>query len=166
MLVAVVMLVASVFLVDASVASAAPPRVSGSVLLDTDADGVADGLSTTGLDEPGLGGVTIEIVCDGGTVLASTTSAVDGTFAIEDVDESLCPSGQVSVRSTVTDDRYSITDGAGVDNDTPRTADPQVGQSTPFTLDALTDQTINSLVRPDWYLDLTIPVDGGLGMGH
>jgi hypothetical protein len=165
---------ATVTLAPAGDARAAAPRVSGSVVLDTNADGTVNGTTPTGLNEPGFGGVQIDVVCVGGAqdgaVLATTTSAANGTYAIEDIalvdgaGDATCASGQVAVRATVIDDRYSITNGAGPDNDTPRTADPQVGTSATFTLDTATDQSVTTLVRPDWYLDLGIPVDGGTGL--
>lgn len=155
-------------------ARAAAPRVSGAVVLDTNANGTADVGASVGTNEPGFGAATVAVVCVGGTndgaVLAATTPAANGSYAIEDIvladgnGNPRCASGQAAVRVSVSDDHYSITTGPGADNDTPRTADPQVGRSTPFALNAATDRSVISLVRPDWTLDLGIPVDGNTGL--
>lgn len=161
---------AALLAVGTPVAAAADPIVpslSGTVSLDTNANGVLDGSGAPGHDEGGLAGVGIELVCEAsGAVLQSTTSGADGTWAFEDFDlgpDALnCPDGVVRVRATVADDRYSITDASGA-NDTPRTADEQVGLSAAINLTAASTEVVDTLVRPDWYLDLTVPIDGGTG---
>lgn len=147
----------------AATASPVIPSLTGTVALDANANGVVDGTAESGFEELGLAGVAIDLECVAdGAVLQSTTSGPDGTWAFTAFDlgaEALnCPDGVVQVRATVADDRYSITDAAG-DNDTPRTADEQVGLSAPLALTEASAEVVDTLVRPDWSLDLTIPID-------
>ncbi len=51
-----------------------PPAVGDFVWTDLDADGVQDA------GEPGLGGVTVELVDSGGSVTETTTTAADGSY--------------------------------------------------------------------------------------
>lgn len=164
---AVALLVAGV---PATAAHADPvvPMLSGTVTLDTNANGAIDTATAEGLIEAGQAGVQIDVICVATSeVVLTTTSDAAGAWAFENfdlaADQLNCPAGVVVVRATVADDRYSITDAAGVVNETPRTADEQIGQSAPITLTASSTEVVNTLIRPDWYLDLTIPTDAGTG---
>ncbi|HAP76268.1 MAG TPA: hypothetical protein DCR14_09320, partial [Acidimicrobiaceae bacterium] len=142
--------------------SAAPPRASGVVSLDTNADGAVNGVSVPGLTEPGFAGVSVEVRCTDDTLIGGpVVPATDGTWAIDDL--AACATGEATVVVAVTDDRYTISNIAGA-NETPRAGDPSVGESASFVVDDTTDVSITTLVRPDWYLDLSIPVDGGNGL--
>ena len=140
------------------VASAAPVvTVSGTVSVDTNANGTLDA------GEPGFGNATtVELICDaGGAVIGSATPGADGTWSISGVDAASCSGGTVKVKVTVNDNTYSITPDSG-DNDTPRTS-PQVGESATLTIADGGNATVDTLIRPDWYTNLVIPVDGGTG---
>ena len=90
-----------------------PPPASSirsSIWTDTDADGVVDP------GEPPLDGVSVELVDDAGTVIATTTTGADGTYRFDDVSP-----GDYVVRvvtstlpptiSTITADHDGILDG-------------------------------------------------------
>ena len=143
------------------------PSLSGTVTLDTNADGAVGSSTSPGFTEPGMAGVQVDVVCVAtGSVILTTASDADGVWGFDGfdlaADQLNCPDGIVQVRTTVTDDRYSITDAAGA-NQTPRTGDEQVGFSAPITLTDASDEVVNTLIRPDWYLNLTIPIDAGTG---
>ncbi len=143
------------------------PTLSGTVTLDTNASGVVDAATADGFVEAGVAGVQIDVICVAtGTSILTTTSDAAGAWSFENfdlaADQLNCPDGIVQVRSTVTDSRYSITNAAG-DNQTPRTGNEQVGLSAPITLTDVSAEMVNTLTRPDWYLDLTIPTDAGTG---
>ncbi|NYF08985.1 hypothetical protein HDC94_000141 [Leifsonia sp. AK011] len=164
----VVAVIAALALVTAvpTMASADPviTSLSGTVTLDTNANGSIDASTADGTVEAGHGGVQVDVVCVAtGTSILSTTSDATGAWSFADIDLGpICPDGVVQVRAEVSDARYSITDAAGA-NQTPRTVDEQVGLSAPLTLAAGSTTVVNTLVRPDWYLDLTLPSDSALG---
>ncbi len=66
------------------------PDVSGNVFGDLDVDGIDDGAS-----EPGIGGVTVELLDSGGNVLATTTADANGDYSFPDV-----PAGNYRVHVT------------------------------------------------------------------
>ncbi len=146
---------------------AAPGWLTGAVVLDTNADGTAGSSADAGRNEPGFGGVTIQLVCVGGAqdgaVLGTTTSGPDGNYVFDPAPSATaCASEQVAVRATVTDNRYSISDGTvGTDNMTPRAGTPQIGLSAPFATTSPTATSVLTLVRPDWEVGVVIPTTGG-----
>ncbi len=165
---AVVATIAAMALVLAvpSMAAADPviTSLSGTVTLDTNANGSVDASIADGTVESGQAGVTIDVICVAtATSILSTTSDATGAWSFTSIDLGpTCPAGLVQVRAEVSDTRYSITDAAGA-NQTPRTVDEQVGLSAPMTLAAGSTTVVNTLTRPDWYLDLTLPNDSALG---
>lgn len=141
----------------AGLANAVPVvSLSGRVVLDANADGTAQGA------EGGFGGVVISLICSTTNTPipgATATSAANGNWSIANLDlAATCPTGLVRVRATVTNAKYSIADQPG-DNQTPRTGNPQIGESADYTLVDGATQMVNTLVRPDWYTSLTIPID-------
>ncbi|HAP75766.1 MAG TPA: hypothetical protein DCR14_06750 [Acidimicrobiaceae bacterium] len=131
--------------------------------MDTNADGAIGTGTNTGSTEAGFSAVNLTVVCTDNTVIGGpVTPATNGTWAIENL--TTCATGQAFVRATITDNRYTITNAASSVNDTPRTTNPSIGESAPFAVDPATDITVDTLVRPDWYLDLTIPNDGASGL--
>ena len=139
------------------------PMLSGTVTLDANANGAIDATTADGFVEAGQAGVQIDVVCVAtDAVILTTTSDAAGAWAFENFDLAAdqlgCADGVVVVRATVLDDQYSITNAAGA-NQTPRTADEQVGESAPITLTDTSTEVVNTLTRPDWYLNLTIPID-------
>ena len=141
------------------------PSISGTVILDTNANGVVDSATAAGFAEAGMAGVQIDVICvASGDSILTTTSNNAGSWSFQNFDLAAdhlnCPDGIVYVRATVADDRYSISNVVGV-NQTPRTRDVQVGESAQITLTDASAEVVNTLTRPDWYLDLTIPIDAG-----
>lgn len=149
-----------------SVANADPviTSLSGTVTLDANANGVVDASTAPGSAEAGMAGVQIDVICVAtGTSILTTTSDAAGAWIFEGIDLGpTCADGTVRVRAQVADSRYSITDETGA-NQTPRTANEQVGLSAPMVLATGSTTVVNTLTRPDWYLDLTLPNDAGLG---
>lgn len=149
-----------------AVANADPviTSLSGTVTLDANANGVVDASTQPGSLESGMAGVQIDVICVAtGTSILTTTSDATGAWSFEGIDLGpICADGIVRVRAEVSDDRYSITDEAGA-NQTPRTANEQVGLSVAMELITGSSMVVNTLTRPDWYLDLTLPNDAGLG---
>ncbi|MCP5426278.1 MAG: carboxypeptidase regulatory-like domain-containing protein, partial [Gammaproteobacteria bacterium] len=60
--------------------SAPPASVNGTIWLDVDGDGVLD------IGEPGISGVSVELLDNGGNVLATTTTDANGQYHFGDLD--------------------------------------------------------------------------------
>ena len=83
-------LVAAMLVVAAPVVANADPIVpslSGTVSLDTDANGAVGASTAAGTEEAGFAAATVDVVCVAtGAVIASTTPAADGTWSFVDLD--------------------------------------------------------------------------------
>ncbi len=82
-----------------------PPAVGDFVWTDSDGDGVQDA------GEPGLGGVTIELLDSGGSVVGTTTTAADGSYLFEAV-----VPGTYTVRFNAPADHVFTTQDVGSDD--------------------------------------------------
>ena len=110
---------------DSRQAVEAPPRfaVGNRVWWDADGDGrQAD-------DEGGQGGVSVQLLDDGGTVVASTTSAGDGGYRFDDL-----PAGTYAVRFAGLDSGAKISP-AGVGGGSGDSDPDYTGLTPSFTLD-------------------------------
>ncbi len=134
--------------------------ISGTIRIDTDADGTAETITTPGLTEPAFSAATVDLVCVAtGAVLKSTTPAANGTWTLTDLP--LDPCTEVAIRVTSTNPVYVLSPAG----DTPRTSPPTVGSSATFPYAEDTPPIVlNTLVRPDWELDIKIPIDGATSL--
>ena len=86
-----------------------------------------DGIQTSG--EPGVSGVTVELLDGGGSVIVSTTTAADGSYSFAGV-----APGTYSVRFTPTGPYGFTTLDAGGDDALDSDANPGDGTTAPFTV--------------------------------
>ncbi len=100
--------------------------VSGSIWSDTITNGVIDGTET------GLAGVTIELL-QGATVIATTTTASDGTYSFDNI-----ASGLYTVR---------ITDTSGVLSGYSTTYEKTEGTTAPFNNEESVDLTSGNVIN-------------------
>lgn len=92
---------------------------------DIDGDGIQDA------DEPGRGGVTIELLDADGAVAATAVSADDGSYLFEGL-----PLGVYTLRPVVPEQAELSPVGAGDDLTLDSDVDPATGESLPITLTA------------------------------
>src|SRR5699024_8581291 len=129
--------------IDAGVVAPVPPpgecTVGDTVWIDQDADGVQ------GDGEPGVPGVTVELLDADGTVVGSGVTAPDGAYLVEGVE---CAEYQV---------RFTVPEDGGYEFTEPGVGDDPVVDSNPeSTDDALVGVTPSFEVTPEDPEDLTI----------
>ncbi|MFJ9313861.1 Ig-like domain-containing protein, partial [Pimelobacter simplex] len=106
---------------------------------DTDRNGIQDP------GEPGLGGVTVELLDADGKVVGTTTTAADGSYRFTDL-----PLGDYRIRVTPPDGRSFAPRGAGDDSAADSDIDPATGESgtVSLTTDAPDDDTVDAGILP------------------
>ncbi len=100
-----------------------PASIGDLVWDDLDGDGVRDA------GEPGLDGVPVDLLDGSGAVIASTTSAVDGSYSFIGVGP-----GSYRVRFGTTGAYSLVAQDQGGDDTTDSDADPVTGETSLFTL--------------------------------
>lgn len=163
----VVLALVAMMLAPAMAANAAPGDLAhGVVRVDANKNGAIDASDPAGEADTGLAGVTVELLAaDGITVVASTTTAGDGSWTIAEADVDPQPVAYpATVRidtSTANGNVYASYPAAtpGV-NDFARAGVPS--QATAVVTSA--DTELNALVYPSWAVDLALAGDPeGLG---
>lgn len=158
---AVLALIATV-LMPVSAANAAPGDLAhGVVSVDANKNGVLDASGPAGEADKGLAGVVVNALDGGGNVVATTTTAADGSWSIKEADVSGDPAVRIEiVTSDANGNVYASYPATGGDNAFARAGSPD--RATADFSGA--DVTLNALVYPVWKLDAKLADDpNGVG---